>query len=160
MFLLQRHLPGGRFAPLLFVVVVMVLWAIAPTAQARSIKVGVDYEATDFCRTAPDVVRSKLQFTAKIVRKGVPKPNNVRVTYKILDTTHSLNLRTGVVNLRKNKRFKAKTRFFSAQAGADLAYRLGISYSVHGRKFTKKTNITYHVPSVPEMDTLGVPACS
>lgn len=148
-----------KFAPIFAAAVLAALSLAASAGAAKSMKVTIKHDAADYCRPAPDLVRYKLLLTAKIASKGLPKPSSVRVTYKILDATHSLILRTGVLKLKKKGRYQAKTRFISAQAESDLAYRLGISYTVRGRKIKAKQTIVDHVPSVATMDSYGVPTC-
>lgn len=53
-----------------------------PAASAAYIYVTVSYQATNLCRTAPDVVTYKLKFKAKIKRSGGEKPEKVRVGYR------------------------------------------------------------------------------
>lgn len=132
---------------------------IVPAASARYIYVTVGYEATDLCRTAPDVLTYKLQFKAKIKRSGVAKPDKVRIGYQVLDASSLQVLRSGTTNLKRSKGYKAKTSTISATAGQSLSYHLNMKYTVEGKSSKSKITSSDQVPSVEQMDAAGVPNC-
>lgn len=133
---------------------------VVPTASARYIYVTVSYEATDLCRTAPDVLTYKLQFKAKIKRSGVAKPDKVRIGYQILDADTLAVLRSGTTNLKRSKGYKAKTSTISGRAGENLSYHLNMKYTVEGKSTKSKVTASDTIPSVETMDAAGVPNCS
>lgn len=125
---------------------------VVPTASARYIYVTVGYEATNLCRTAPDVLTYKLQFKAKIKRSGVAKPDKVRIGYQVLDASSLQVLRSGTTNLKRSKGYKAKTSTISATAGQSLSYHLNMKYTVEGKSSKSKITSPDQVPTVEQMD--------
>src|SRR4051812_44613938 len=95
---------------------------VVPAASARYISVTVGYEATDLCRSAPDVLTYKLQFKAKVKRSGVAKPDKVRIGYQVLNADSLQVLISGTTNLKRSAGYKGKTSTITATAGQNLSY--------------------------------------
>ena len=141
-----------KFALLTLCSTFLLALVLAPTASARYISVTVGYEATDLCRTAPDVLTYKLQFKAKVKRSGVAKPDKVRIGYQVLDASSLQVLASGTTNLKRSKGYKAKTSRISATAGESLSYHLNMKYTVEGKSSKSKITSPDTVPSVADMD--------
>ncbi|MGH2959627.1 MAG: hypothetical protein ACRDKE_08480 [Solirubrobacterales bacterium] len=130
-----------------------------PAANAAYIYVTVGYEATNLCRTAPDVLTYKLKFKAKIKRSGVPKPAKVRIGYQVLDSSSLAVVRSGVTNLKRSNGYSGKTSTISGTAGQGLTYHLNMKYTVLGKTSKSKISSSDTIPSVEQMDAAGVPNC-
>jgi hypothetical protein len=144
---------------LLSAAVLALALVVVPAANAAYISVTAKYSVTDMCRTAPDTLSYRFQFTAKVVRSGVPKPSKVRIGYQVLDASNLQVLGSGVTNLYASKRYKAKSKRVSAKAGQQLNYHFNMSYRVAGMKRGAKLSDTDSIPSVEQMDQYKVPYC-
>lgn len=131
----------------------------APTASARYIKVTAMYSYTGFCRPAPDQLSFKLVFKAKVKRRGVAKPDKVRIGYQVMHADTMSVFKSGVVNLKRSKGYKATSPYVTAPAGTPLLYHFNMKYVSEGRTVKAKLTDTDAVPSVEDMDAAGIPAC-
>jgi hypothetical protein len=123
-----------------------------PVANAAYIYVTVSYEATNLCRTAPDVLTYKLKFKAKIKRSGVEKPEKVRIGYQVVDSSSLEVVRSGVTNLKRSSGYSAKTTTITARADQGLTYHLNMKYTVGGKSSKSKISSPDTIPSVAKMD--------
>lgn len=151
--LLERSLSVRKKLALLSLVSAFVVALVAvPAANAAYIYVTVNYDVTNLCRTAPDVLTYKLKFKAKIKRSGVDKPSKVRIGYQVVDSSSLQVVRSGVTNLKRKSGYSAKTSTITARAGQGLTYHLNMKYSVAGKTSKSKISSPDTIPSVAQMD--------
>lgn len=114
---------------------------------------------TDACRPTPDTLSYRLVFTADVTAIGTSKPKKVRIGFQVVDRDSKRVLRSGVVNLKRSKGYKAETPKFTANADQKLSYNVNLSYTSGGKKRKKKANFKDQVPSLAYMESIGVPSC-
>jgi hypothetical protein len=141
-----------KIALLSLVSAFVVALVAVPAANAAYIYVTVSYEATNLCRTAPDVLTYKLKFKAKIKRSGVDKPDKVRIGYQVVDSSSLAVVRSGVTNLKRKSGYSAKTSTITARADQGLTYHLNMKYTVEGKTSKSKISSPDTIPSVAQMD--------
>lgn len=115
--------------------------------------------ATGLCRPAVDKLSYRLQFKAKVTASGVKKPSRVRVGWQVVDADTKNSIKSGVLNLKKSKGYKGETNRIVATADEYLVYHVNLKYTVQGKTKKAKADFTDHVPTVAELDSVGLPAC-
>jgi len=138
---------------------VVALFAV-PAANAAYIFGSINqFQARELCRTAPDVLTYKIKIGVKFKTSGVKKPKKVRIGYQVMDTDTKKVLRSGVMNLKKSKGYKGKTRRITALANQSITYHITGKYTVGGGSAKTKFTEFDNIPSVEQMDTAGIPNC-
>lgn len=149
----------NKLALLVTAAVFTLALVVAPAANASYIKVTASYSYADFCRAAPDQLSFRLAFKAKVKRRGVAKPDRVRIGYQVLDGSSRQVLASGKLSLKRSKSYKAKTSRIYVPAGATLLYHFNMSYKSGGRTIKSKLTDTDVVPTVEQLDQSALPPC-
>lgn len=148
-----------KIALLSLLSVLVVALVAVPAAQASYLSVFVKVGRTDGCRPTPDTLSYRLAFTADVTAVSIAKPKKVRVGFQVVNRDTKRVLRSGVVNLKRSKGYKAESPRFTANADEKLSYNVNISYESGGKTRKKKANLKDQIPSLSYMDALGVPSC-
>lgn len=144
---------------LLTAVSAVIAAAGAPSAQAAYLGVFVTYTPTLICQPAPDQVVALLAFKAKVTATGTTKPSKIRIGYQVVNRQTKAVRRSGVLNLKRSKGYKASTPTFQAAVGEPLAVHANMSYKAYGKTRKKKISDDLDVPDLATLQSYGIPAC-
>lgn len=132
----------------------------AQTASASYLSVHVTPTFTAVCQPVPGQVGMVIAFKANVVAIGISKPKKIRIGYQVLPKGSKTVYRSGVVNLKRSKGYKAYSKTWVAYDDQALVYHLNMSYTVGGKKYKKKRTFHSTTYTQDELNALGVPACS
>jgi hypothetical protein len=156
----MKGFPVRKKIALLSLVSVFTVGLIAAgSAQASYVGVFVTPTATDFCLPAPDQLSYRLSFKASVTAVGTSKPSKVRIGFQVLDSDTKRVIRSGVVNLKRSKGYKADTPKFTGTADEKISYHLNMSYKSGGKTLKKKKSFPDQIPSVDQLANSTLPAC-
>lgn len=135
--------------------------SLVAASSASAAYLGVTVTPTEYvaCQPEPGSVGMLLGFKAKVTARGTTKPSKIRIGFQVLDSETKRVIRSGVVNLKRSKGYKAKTPGYVLTDGQMVSYHVNMSYKGYGK--TRKLKKTYNsvAPTQAELDQAGIPAC-
>lgn len=131
----------------------------AQSASASYLNVLVRPTFTAFCQPSPGTVGMFIRFKASVTAIGVSKPRKVRITFKVTRRGSKDSIRSGVVNLKRSRGYKADTKAFAAVAGEELIYAVKMSYTSGGSTVRRGRTYSSTTYTQAELDAQGVGGC-